>query len=94
MFANSPAAVLPRKCGVRVSRYETREDDPERDQLKESYYVEGPAYRLIHDSIEKITSILSDISNPEHQAQKNGYPPEAIWDGLRQCDHPSGLFDL
>lgn len=46
LFADNPSAMLPRKCGVRISRYETREDDPERDHLKESYYMEGPSYRL------------------------------------------------
>jgi ATP-dependent DNA helicase RecG len=37
LFGDNPSAMLPRKCGVRISRYETREDDPERDHLKESY---------------------------------------------------------
>jgi ATP-dependent DNA helicase RecG len=34
LFNDSPAAVLPRKCSVKIVRYETREDDPERDHLK------------------------------------------------------------
>jgi ATP-dependent DNA helicase RecG len=81
LFSDNPTAVLPRKCGVRISRYETREDDPERDHLKESHYVEGPAYRLIHESVDNITSILSGISKwTNHGAEKNGYPPEAIWE--------------
>jgi ATP-dependent DNA helicase RecG len=81
LFADNPSALLPRKCGVRISRYETREDDPERDHLKESYYMEGPAYRLIHQSIDKITSILSGISMwSSFGAEKKGYPPEAIWE--------------
>ncbi len=35
LFGDNPSVMLPRKCGVRISRYETREDDPERDHLKE-----------------------------------------------------------
>ena len=31
LFGDNPSVMLPRKCGVRSSRYETREDDPERD---------------------------------------------------------------
>ena len=26
-----PSAVIPRKCAIKVTRYETREEDPERD---------------------------------------------------------------
>lgn len=81
LFGNNPSAMLPRKCGVRISRYETREDDPERDHLKETYYIEGPSYRLIHDSVNKITSILSGISMWSGSGtEKKGYPPEAIWE--------------
>lgn len=81
LFANNPSAILPRKCGVRISRYETREEDPERDHLKESYYIEGPMYRLIHQSVTKITAILSGISTwAENGMEKVSYPPEAIWE--------------
>jgi ATP-dependent DNA helicase RecG len=73
--------MLPRKCGVRISRYETSVDDPEREHLKESFYIEGPAYRLIHRSVDKITSILSGIAMWGTQgAERKGYPPEAIWE--------------
>jgi ATP-dependent DNA helicase RecG len=81
LFGDNPSAMLPRKCGVRISRYETREDDPERDHLKESYYIEGPSYRLIHASVDKIISILSGISMwGGHGVERKGYPPEAIWE--------------
>ncbi len=81
LFADVPQAILPRKCGVRISRYETREDDPEREHLKESYYIEGPAYRLIHDSVEQITAILSELSQrADKGASPVSYPPEAIWE--------------
>jgi len=31
LFNGNPAAVMPRKCSVKIVRYETKEDDPERD---------------------------------------------------------------
>ena len=81
LFGDNPSAMLPRKCGVRISRYETREDDPEREHLKESHYIEGPSYQLIHESVNKITSILSGISMGfSKEPNKQGYPPEAIWE--------------
>jgi ATP-dependent DNA helicase RecG len=81
LFADNPIPIMPRKCGVRIARYETREDDPERDHLKETHYVEGPTYRLIHDSVQKITDILSSISTlTDTGLERKGYPPEAIWE--------------
>ncbi len=81
LFGDNPSAMLPRKCGVRISRYETREDNPERDHLKESHYIEGPAYQLIHEAVDKITSILNGISMWVGKGtEKQGYPPEAIWE--------------
>jgi len=81
LFADVPQAILPRKCGVRISRYETRDDDPEREHLKESHYIEGPAYTLIHDSVALITSILSELSQRADKGTTNvSYPPEAIWE--------------
>jgi ATP-dependent DNA helicase RecG len=81
LFADTPPAILPRKCGVRISRYETREEDPERDHLKESFYIEGPLYQLINNAVAKITDILSSLSNwTPDGIQRVEYPPEAIWE--------------
>ena len=33
LFSNDPSGVLPKKCSVKIVRYETKEDDPERDHL-------------------------------------------------------------
>jgi ATP-dependent DNA helicase RecG len=71
LFSDVPQAILPRKCGVRISRYETRAEDPERD----------PAYRLIHGSVDLITSILNELSKrADKGATPISYPPEAIWE--------------
>jgi ATP-dependent DNA helicase RecG len=42
LFHPSPSAVVPRKCAIKITRYETREDDPERDHLAKQVTVEGP----------------------------------------------------
>jgi ATP-dependent DNA helicase RecG len=70
LFSDVPQAILPRKCGVRISRYETKAEDPEREHLKDSHYIEGPAYRLIHDSVDLITSILNELSQRADKAQR------------------------
>lgn len=81
LFSNNPSAYTPSRAGVRITRYETREDDPERDHLGESYALEGPAYQLIHQVVDKITSIMSGMSIWTVEGLKKlSYPPEAIWE--------------
>ncbi|MEM7601691.1 MAG: ATP-binding protein [Verrucomicrobiota bacterium] len=81
LFHESPQANLPRKSAVRVTRYETREDDPERDHLKDSHLIEGPAYNLINEAIAKTTEIMSVVAvwKPEGIGTLD-YPPEALWE--------------
>ena len=62
LFNDSPVAILPRKCSVKIVRYETKEDDPERDQLKSIVTLEGPLYPLIHDTVAKVTETMSSVA--------------------------------
>lgn len=82
LFHESPQANLPRKSAVRVTRYETRENDPERDHLKDSYLIEGPAYTLINEAISKTTQIMSEVAvwTPQGMIGTLDYPPEALWE--------------
>lgn len=59
LFNPNPPSVMPRKCSVRVARYETKEDEPERDHLKATLTLESPLYGLIHDTVHKVTEIMS-----------------------------------
>lgn len=81
LFAANPSAVIPTRAGARVSRYETKEDDPERDHLASSELLEEPAYDLIHHVVAVVTEIMSGISIwTVDGLQKVAYPPEAIWE--------------
>jgi ATP-dependent DNA helicase RecG len=81
LFNRSPAAILPRKCSVKIVRYETKEDDPERDHLKSTVTLEGPLYPLIHETVQKVTEIMSSVSIWTTNGLKAlQYPPEAIWE--------------
>lgn len=80
LFNDNPSAIMPRKCAVKISRYETKEE-LERDFLKEQHTIEGPLYELIHKSVSKITEIMSSISIWTNEGLKKvAYPPEAIWE--------------
>jgi len=57
LFHQSPSAVIPRKCAVKITRYETKEDDPERDHLAEQNIIEGPLYPLIIETVQAVEKI-------------------------------------
>jgi ATP-dependent DNA helicase RecG len=81
LFNDSPAAVLPRKCSVKIVRYETREDDPERDHLKATTTLEGPIYQLIHETVKAVTAAMSSVAVWTTTGLKTlQYPPEAVWE--------------
>jgi len=81
LFCDSPAAILPRKCSVKIARYETKGDELDRDALKETWTVEGPVYSLINDSISKINTVLSKVTIWTIDGIKTvSYPAEALWE--------------
>jgi ATP-dependent DNA helicase RecG len=83
LFNDNPSSVLPRKCGIKITRYETDEEIPERHHLKEQITVEGALYDQIHEASEKITAFMSNINIWTTKGlDKVSYPPEAIWEIL------------
>lgn len=83
LFHPAPNAVVPRKCSVKITRYETREDDPEREHLAEQVTIEGPAYTLISDTVDEVTTIMTSVKVWTSNGLKHlDYPPEAIWETI------------
>ena len=83
LFHPAPSAVIPRKCAVKIARYETKEDDPEREHLAEQFTLEGPSYPLIHQAVAKVTAIMSNVDVWTMEGLKKlDYPPEAIWETI------------
>jgi len=81
LFNGNPAAVMPRKCSVKIVRYETKEDDPERDHLKSTHTLEDALYPLIHKTVESVTELMSAVAVWTTTGLKTlQYPPEAIWE--------------
>src|SRR6266403_2198323 len=81
LFAENPSALSPNKCGAKVVRYETREQDPERDHLASVDRLEGCLYELIQSTVSKVTEIMSQVAiwTPTGLGSAS-YPPEAIWE--------------
>lgn len=83
LFHACPSAIIPTRCAIKITRYETKEDDPERDHLAEQVTIEGPAYQLIHEAVEAIAGIMSSVHIWTAEGLKAvQYPPEAIWEVL------------
>lgn len=81
LFSNDPSGVLPKKCSVKIVRYETKEDDPERDHLGFTETIEGPLYPLIRKAVARVTDIMSSISVWTTEGAKSmQYPPETLWE--------------
>ncbi|MEW6563559.1 MAG: ATP-binding protein [Pseudomonadota bacterium] len=81
LFAPNPSAVIPTRAGVKIVRYETKEEDPERDHLATTISLTGPANELIKNTVNKISEIMSEISIWTLDGLKKvSYPPEAIWE--------------
>ncbi|MBL0352217.1 MAG: putative DNA binding domain-containing protein [Dechloromonas sp.] len=81
LYATEPASLMPKKCSVRIIRYETKEEDPERDHLGPIESVEGPLYQIIHKTVERVTAIMSSINVWTTDGPKAmSYPPETLWE--------------
>lgn len=81
LFANDPSGVFPKKCSLKIVRYETKEDDPERDHLAFTETIEGPLYPLIRRAVERVTEIMSSIKVWTTDGAKSmEYPPETLWE--------------
>ncbi|RPH31556.1 MAG: transcriptional regulator [Bacteroidales bacterium] len=83
LFNDNPVTLLPRKCGIKITRYDTSIEIPERTHLKEQFSIEGNLYSQINDASQKISEIMSNVKiwTPKG-LEKVDYPPETIWEIL------------
>ena len=83
---------MPRKCSIKIVRYETKEDDPERDHLKSTDTLEGPLYPLIHATVKAVTEAMSAVAVWTTTGLKTlQYPPKQYGDHCK-CDHSPRLL--
>lgn len=83
LFSDNPVPLLPRRCGIKVTRYETDLEIPEREHLKEQHTIEGSLYRQIHHAADTITRMMEAVRvmGPTGLVEAK-YPPETIWEIL------------
>jgi ATP-dependent DNA helicase RecG len=81
LFSNDPSSRIPKKCSVRITKYQTKEDDPDRDHLEFVESVEAPLFSLIKQSVKRVTEIMSSVKVWTSDGPVSmSYPPETIWE--------------
>jgi ATP-dependent DNA helicase RecG len=79
LYSDLPQAILPKRCAVKILRYQTK-TDAERDFLAgDPVTVEGPIYSLIFDAVERVKTTIEGIEKAGPQGmEKVSYPEEAL----------------
>lgn len=82
LFTENPSPILAStRCGIRISRYTTKEEEAERDHLLSTDSIEGTLYNQITDATKKVRDLLSGTkiwtTAGREQVQ---YPPESLWE--------------
>jgi ATP-dependent DNA helicase RecG len=80
LFADEPQAALPKRSGIKLYRYKTREEEGARDQLVfQPITIEGPAYDLISEAVRQTKRIIEEIKvlTPDGMANV-AYPDETL----------------
>lgn len=81
LYAEVPSAVIPKKCAVKVARYETKEETPRREHLAGTpLTIEGPARAQIEETLSAVTTMVESVSiqGPDGVLAPARYPPEAL----------------
>ena len=81
LYAASPPAVIPKKCAIKIARYEPKDQEPKREHLADTpATVEGPAYAQIEETLSIVTEMIESvwIIDPDGSLFPARYPPEAL----------------
>jgi ATP-dependent DNA helicase RecG len=79
IFSDEPQAILPKRCGIKVYRYKTKEDASRETLAFDPITIEGWAYKQIHDAVQKAIDVIEEIPKLGAGAlEKISYPPETL----------------
>ncbi|TDM02392.1 RNA-binding domain-containing protein [Macrococcus carouselicus] len=79
LYADLPSAILSKKCAIKITRYNTNEDIPRRENLGQQFTVEGNIYNQIYLALECVKTIINELKVLSQDALIGAnYPIEAI----------------
>lgn len=84
LFSDNPSAILPKQCAIRIARYNTSDDDPERDDLTSDVFsIEKPIFEQIDRAYDKIVELLNvhEVWTMDGKRPMS-FPKETIWELL------------
>lgn len=80
LFAEEPQAILPKRCGLKIYRYKTKDQQGSRDTLAfDPLTVEGPLYKQIYAAVAETSRVIEEIKKlGERTLEDIAYPPETL----------------
>lgn len=79
LFADEPQAMLPKRSGIKIYRYQTRDTGERATLVYDPITVEGNIYSLIETAVKETTRQIEDIKvMTSHGLQGMRYPNEAL----------------
>jgi ATP-dependent DNA helicase RecG len=80
LFSESPQSDLPKRCGIKIYRYRTKEAEGSRDTLAFTpLTVEGHLYAQIKDTVAKTSTVIEEIKRLGDESLEDiQYPSEAL----------------
>jgi len=81
LYAETPSAVAPKRCSIKIARYNTRDANPRREHLVGvPLTIDGPARAMIEETLRRVTEIFESVSviKPDGTMASVNYPPEAL----------------
>ncbi|MHB1011167.1 MAG: ATP-binding protein [Propionibacteriaceae bacterium] len=80
IFAEEPQAILPKRCGLKIYRYRTKDLQGSRDTLAfDPLTIEGPMYKQIYAAVAETSRIIEDIKKlGDRTLEDITYPPETL----------------
>ncbi len=84
LFSSHPSADMPRQCAVKIVRYDTSEEEIERDALTDDRHtIEGPLHLQIADAFVKLKEVIGRCTCWTLDGQQVPvYPDEALYEVL------------
>ncbi|QNN21479.1 hypothetical protein HED60_04060 [Planctomycetales bacterium ZRK34] len=79
LFADEPQAALPKRCGIKLYRYKTKDAGTRESLAFQPITIEGCLYNQIADSVSKTTEITESIPRMgEGKLESILYPTETL----------------
>lgn len=84
LFADNPSSLMPHQCAIRVVRYDTKEDDIDRDALtSDNVSIEASLYLQVSETFALINKLLQKSFAWTLEGYRPiSFPDETIWEIL------------